>query len=101
MIVARSRASLIQYLEYQQQERLEIIFNKYGIETPEFVAGWERPAPSHIGRIKRWLEPATPEAIDHLLTEIVADGAYPLLQPHVERASLQRAIPRLDGVSRS
>lgn len=40
MIGARSRASLVQYLEYQQQERLEIVFNRYGIETLEFVAGW-------------------------------------------------------------
>ena len=55
MIGARSRGSLMQYLELQQPDRLEIVLNKYSIETPEFVADWQRPEPSYIGKIKRWL----------------------------------------------
>jgi uncharacterized membrane protein len=63
--------SLCQYLEIQQQERTELIFNKYGIETPEVAGGWGHQALSYIGKIKLWLREASQESIEHVLSEIV------------------------------
>jgi hypothetical protein len=62
--------SLCQYLEIQQLERTELIFNKYGIDTPA-VQVWGRPERSYIGKIQDWLRVAKPESIEHVLTEIV------------------------------
>lgn len=70
VIGTRSRMSLCQYLEIQQQERTELIFNKYGIETPRAV-GWGHPERSYIGQLQDWLRGARQESIEHVLTEIV------------------------------
>jgi PAS domain-containing protein len=71
VIGTRSRASLSQYLERQQLDRTELILNKYGIDTPEFEAGYGRPVLSLLGKIHQWLRDATSESIEQVLVEIV------------------------------